>query len=93
MAVFFRPDGRVRGGRQRHHGANYLIEAVGPVDGGRYAWAVVSGNDDQTGWILARKPELDKQQRDAAEAAARDAGFDPDAMKQTQQPPDSYNPS
>ena len=39
-------------------GANYVIEAVGPEEDGRYAWAVVRGPGEGFGWILSRSPEL-----------------------------------
>jgi apolipoprotein D and lipocalin family protein len=73
-------------------GANYLIEAVGPVEGDQYSWAAVRSPDDDLGWILARTPELDQQARQEAEQALDQSGIDPERLKATEQPPQYYDP-
>jgi apolipoprotein D and lipocalin family protein len=73
-------------------GANYLIEAVGPIEGDQYSWAAVRSPDDDLGWILARTPELEQQARQQAEQALERAGLDPERLQTTEQPPQNYNP-
>jgi apolipoprotein D and lipocalin family protein len=72
-------------------GANYLIEAVGPVEGGRYLWAAVRSPHDDLGWILARTPELEQQARQEAEQALEQSGLDPERLQMTEQPPQNYD--
>jgi apolipoprotein D and lipocalin family protein len=71
---------------------NYVVEAVGPVEDGRHAWAAVSDGDGGTGWILAARPELDDAARDEARAALEDAGVDVGQLQDTSQPPENYDP-
>jgi apolipoprotein D and lipocalin family protein len=73
-------------------GANYLIEAVGPIEGDQYSWAAVRSPDDDLGWILARTPELEQQARQEAEQALEQAGLNPERLQATEQPPQNYDP-
>lgn len=73
-------------------GANYHVEAVGPIEAGAYRWAAVRGSDDETAWILARTPELDEDALAAARGALEEAGVDPSLLQPTDQPPDAYEP-
>jgi apolipoprotein D and lipocalin family protein len=58
--------------------ANYVVEAVGPVEDGRYAWAAVSDGDGGIGWILAPLPELAEDMRREARAALEKAAAAPE---------------
>ena len=71
---------------------NYVVEAVGPVEDERHAWAAVSDGDGGTGWILAPRPDLDADARDDARAALEEAGVDVGALQDTPQPPENYDP-
>jgi apolipoprotein D and lipocalin family protein len=71
---------------------NYVVEAVGPVEEGRYAWAAVSDGDGDIGWILAPRPELAQDMRREARAALEEAGVDPQRLSETRQPPRNYDP-
>jgi apolipoprotein D and lipocalin family protein len=73
-------------------GVNYLIEAVGPIENGRYAWAAVRSPDDDHGWILARSSELDEDARREAEQALEAADLDITRLTPTDQPPQAYDP-
>jgi apolipoprotein D and lipocalin family protein len=74
-------------------GANYLIQAVGPLEDGRYSWAAVHSPDGDLGWILARTPELEQQAHQEAEQALAQAGLDPERFQATEQPPRNFDPS
>ncbi len=73
-------------------GVNYLIEAVGPIDNGRYAWAAVRSPDNGHGWILARTPQLGDGPQIEAQHALEAAGLDTSRLETTDQPPQNYNP-
>ena len=73
-------------------GANYLIEAVGPVQDDQYSWAAVHSPDDDIGWILARTPELEQQARQEAEQALEQSGLNLERLQATEQPPQNYDP-
>ncbi len=73
-------------------GANYVVEAVGPIEDGRYAWAVVRGPGEGYGWILARSPDLSGEARDEAEAAMQESGLDTARLTDTPQPRQNYEP-
>jgi apolipoprotein D and lipocalin family protein len=72
-------------------GVNYLIEGLGPLEDGRYRWTAVRSPDGYA-WILARTPDLPEAERQAAEAALAEAGFDIGLLQPTDQPPDNYDP-
>lgn len=72
-------------------GVNYLVEALGPLEDGRYGWAAVRSPEGYA-WILARSPDLPEVERREAEAALAEAGFDTDLLRPTDQPPDAYDP-
>jgi len=71
---------------------NYVVEAVGPVEDGRHAWAAVSDGDGGIGWILAARPDLGDDAMDEARAALEAAGVDTAQLQQTPQPPENYDP-
>jgi apolipoprotein D and lipocalin family protein len=73
-------------------GPNYLIHALGPIEDGEYAWAVVRGPGEGYGWILSREPELDSDAFETAKDALVETGIDPDRRQMTSQPPRNYNP-
>lgn len=73
-------------------GANYVIEAVGPKDGGKYQWAAVRGSGEGIGWILSRKPQIANEVRAEAEQALQAAGIDSQQLNDTPQPPQNYEP-
>ena len=68
----------------------YVIEAVGPVEGDRHSWAAVTAGDGEFGWILAPSPELSDDERQQAEEALEAAGIDPAQLQDTEQPPSNY---
>ena len=72
--------------------ANYLIEAVGPIEDDQYGWAAVRGSGEDLGWILARSPQLAQGARQEAEQALEEAGIDPSRLRTTEQPPQNYDP-
>ncbi len=53
--------------------------------GDRYQWALVGSPDRQYLWILSRTPELDQPSFAAAEARARENGFDTARLVRTKQ--------
>ena len=73
-------------------GVNYVVAAVGAEEGGRYPWAAVYSPEGDTGWILAREPELAEKDREEAEAALGEIGVDLNQLSDTSQPPRSYDP-
>lgn len=73
-------------------GANYLIHAIGPVEEGSYAWAVIRGPGEGYGWILARDPERADEAFETAREALVETGIDPDRIQMTDQPPEHYDP-
>jgi apolipoprotein D and lipocalin family protein len=69
--------------------ASLRVSFFGPFYGGyhvialdreRYSEAIVTGPDRGYLWILARRPTLPVDRRDALVATAREAGFDVDAL-------------
>lgn len=74
-------------------GINYVVTAVGDEEDGKYPWAAVHSPDGNTGWILARDPNIDVDTRKEAEAALKEVGVDLSQLSDTQQPPQSYDPS
>lgn len=74
-------------------GVNYVVAAVGQEEDGQYPWAAVYSPDGNTGWILARDPELDAERRDEAEAALSEVGVDLTQLSDTAQPPQTYDPA
>ncbi|MEY8842626.1 lipocalin family protein [Cribrihabitans sp. XS_ASV171] len=52
-----------------------------------YEVAVVGNPDGSSGWILAREPEIDAAQFEAATAVLEDNGYDLAALKKVPQPP------
>ncbi|WMT92919.1 lipocalin family protein [Pelagibacterium sp. H642] len=73
-------------------GINYVVAAVGDEEGGQYPWAAVYSPDGDTGWILAREPELAEEDRQKAEASLSEAGVDLSELSNTAQPPQTYDP-
>jgi apolipoprotein D and lipocalin family protein len=73
-------------------GVNYVVAAVGEEEGGHYPWAAVYSPEGNTGWILARDPELSAEDRQEAEAALKEVGVNLDELSDTAQPPQSYDP-
>lgn len=73
-------------------GINYLVAAVGSVEGDSYSWAAVVSPDDNIGWILSRTPDLEPGDRSEAEAALEEAGVDVSQLSDTRQPPENYDP-
>ncbi|MDF2799787.1 MAG: hypothetical protein K0R85_2531 [Devosia sp.] len=74
-------------------GVNYVVAAVGEEEDGQYPWAAVYSPDGNTGWILAREPELGADDREEAEAALSEVGVDLAQLSDTAQPPQSYDPA
>jgi apolipoprotein D and lipocalin family protein len=72
---------------------NYVIEAVGPVENGRYAWAAISDGAGGTGWILSPRLDLDEMAREEATAALEAADVATQQLSVTPQPPRNYDPS
>ena len=73
-------------------GVNYVVAAVGDDEAGQYPWAAVYSPQGNTGWILARDPELPQTDRQEAEAALREVGVDLTVLADTAQPPKTYDP-
>jgi apolipoprotein D and lipocalin family protein len=74
-------------------GINYIVAAVGDEADGRYPWAAVHSPDGNTGWILARDPDLAEDARADAEAALAELGVDIAQLSDTTQPPQTYDPA
>ncbi|WP_108398679.1 lipocalin family protein [Devosia submarina] len=74
-------------------GVNYVVAAVGEEEDGQYPWAAVYSPDGNTGWILAREPELSSEDREEAEASLSEVGVDLSELSDTSQPPQTYDPS
>jgi apolipoprotein D and lipocalin family protein len=74
-------------------GINYVVAAVGEPVEGQYSWAAVHSPDGDTGWILARDPDLPDDARADAEAALEDLGVDIAQLSDTAQPPQTYDPA
>jgi len=73
-------------------GINYIVAAVGDEEAEQYPWAAVYSPDGNTGWILAREPELADEDRQEAETALNEAGVDLSELSDTTQPPQTYDP-
>lgn len=73
-------------------GINYVVAAVGDEVDGQYPWSAVYSPDGNTGWILAREPELSAEERQEAETALNEMGVDLGELSNTSQPPESYDP-
>ena len=71
---------------------NYTVAAASDIEDGKYQWAAVRSPEDNIGWILSRTPEMDAGTRQQAEAALKAAGVDTSQLKDTAQPPKSYQP-
>ena len=74
-------------------GINYVVAAVGDEEGDQYPWAAVYSPDGNTGWILARDPGLSEEARQEAEAALQEVGVDLSQLSETDQPPQTYDPT
>ena len=74
-------------------GVNYVVAAVGEEEDGQYPWAAVYSPDGNTGWILARDPELSSEDREEAEASLSEVGVDLSELSDTAQPPKTYDPA
>ncbi|MFP4238889.1 lipocalin family protein [Rhodosalinus sp.] len=79
-------------GQPSREETNYIIHATGPVEDGRYRWAVVSGSGGKPAWILARDPALSGDAMVEARAAFEAAGLDYALFETTPQPPRTYEP-
>lgn len=74
-------------------GVNYVVAAVGEEEDGQYPWAAVYSPEGNTGWILAREPELSEEDTQEAEASLSEVGVDLSQLSDTDQPPQTYHPS
>lgn len=74
-------------------GVNYVIVAVGEVEGDSYPWSAVHSPESGYAWILSRTPQLDAADRQTAEEALTAAGADLSRLADTQQPPANYDPA
>lgn len=74
-------------------GVNYVVAAVGEEEGEQYPWAAVYSPDGNTGWILARDPQLAADDRQEAEDALGELGVDLSQLTDTSQPPQTYDPT
>ena len=73
-------------------GVNYVVAAVGDEAEGEYPWSAVYSPDGNTGWILAREPDLSEEERQEAENALSEMGVDLSELSNTSQPPETYDP-
>ena len=69
------------------------MAAVGDQEGGEYPWAAVYSPDGNTGWILAREPELGEDARQEAKVSLKEVGVDLNQLSETAQPPQIYDPT
>jgi len=80
------------GGSGEQQGINYVVAAVGEIEGDHYPWAAVFSPDGNIGWILSREPELAAEDRSDAVAALQKIGVDTSQLSDTPQPPTNYQP-
>ncbi|MBV0893265.1 lipocalin family protein [Paracoccus sp. Z118] len=72
---------------------NYVVVAVGEMEGDVYSWSAVRSPESGFAWILSRTLELDAGDRQAAEEALTAAGTDVSTLQDTAQPPQTYDPA